>query len=97
MNKYDNIFSLFVRIKKISKFIRNNAKKSEKIILVQSESIENLLKSEQILEIIEEQNKILKIEMSESREELAYEREKQRSMEDLLINLNTDKGAIVAR
>ena len=72
-------------------------KLEEKIILVQSESIENLLKSEQILEIIEEQNKILKIEMSESREELAYEREKQRSMEDLLINLNTDKGAIVAR
>ena len=57
-------------------------KLEEKIILVQSESIENLLKSEQILEIIEEQNKILKIEMSESREELAYEREKQRSMED---------------
>ena len=72
-------------------------KLEEKIILIQSENIENLLKTEQTLELIEEQNKLLKVEISVNKEELAYEREKQRSMEDLLINLNTDKGAIVAR
>ena len=72
-------------------------KLEEKIIFIQSENIENLLKAEQKLDSIEEQNKLLKVEISINKEELAYEREKQRSMEDLLINLNTDKGAIVAR
>ena len=72
-------------------------KLEEKIIFIQSENIENLLKTEQKLDSIEEQNKLLKVEISINKEELAYEREKQRSMEDLLINLNTDKGAIVAR
>ena len=72
-------------------------KLEEKIIFIQSENIENLLKTEQKLDSIEEQNKLLKVEISVNKEELAYEREKQRSMEDLLINLNTDKGAIVAR
>ena len=72
-------------------------KLEEKIIFIQSENIENLLKTEQKLDSIEEQNKLLKVEISINKEELAYEREKQRSMEDLLINLNTDTGAIVAR
>ena len=56
-----------------------------------------MLKTEEAITKKEEQNTALKAELSTAREELAYEKEKQRSTEAMLTNLSAGQGEIVAR
>ena len=72
-------------------------KLEEKIARNQSEGGESMLKTEEAITKKEEQNTALKAELSTAREELAYEKEKQRSTEAMLTNLSAGQGEIVAR
>ena len=63
----------------------------------QSEGGESMLKTEEAITKKDELNTALKAELSSVREELTYEKEKSRGMEDMLANVNASQGEIAAR
>ena len=63
----------------------------------QTDGGEAMAKTEEAITKKDEQNMALKGELSAAREELAYEKEKQRSMEATLANLSAGQEEIVSR
>ena len=58
---------------------------------------EAMLKVEETIEKKDEQNTVLRSELSSAREELAYEKERQRGTELMIADLNAGQADILAR